>query len=83
MRRTLSLFAILALFSTIAFAAAVDTTVPDKPTFNRDVLPIMQENCQGCHRPVSVSAATAVPSLAPTAPSREAPSASRIDRTRR
>jgi hypothetical protein len=51
MRRTLSLFAILALFSAIAFAAAVDTTVPDKPTFNRDVLPIMQENCQGCHRP--------------------------------
>ena len=51
MRKTLSLLAIFALFSTVAFAAAVDTTVPDKPTFNRDVLPIMQENCQGCHRP--------------------------------
>ena len=21
------------------------------PTFNKDVLPILQKNCQGCHRP--------------------------------
>ena len=25
--------------------------VPQRPTFFKDVLPIMQENCQGCHRP--------------------------------
>ena len=25
--------------------------VPGKPTFNKDVLPILQQNCQDCHRP--------------------------------
>lgn len=25
--------------------------VPDRPTFTKDVLPILQEKCQGCHRP--------------------------------
>src|SRR5437867_6981632 len=24
---------------------------PESPTFNRDVLPILQRNCQTCHRP--------------------------------
>lgn len=27
------------------------STVPDRPTFTRDVLPILQESCQQCHRP--------------------------------
>src|SRR5437773_1137144 len=31
-------------FSAVAVAAA-------EPTFYRDVLPILQKNCQGCHRP--------------------------------
>jgi hypothetical protein len=31
-----------------AFAADA-TTAP--VTFNKDVLPILQKNCQGCHRP--------------------------------
>lgn len=26
-----------------------------KPTFNRDVLPILQKNCQACHRPGQVA----------------------------
>src|SRR5580698_7583705 len=25
------------------------------PTFHRDVLPILQKNCQGCHRPGQVA----------------------------
>jgi hypothetical protein len=33
----------------IAAMAAPNSSVP--VTFNKDVLPILQENCQGCHRP--------------------------------
>ena len=29
--------------------------VPEEPTFNRDVLPILQANCQNCHRPKPVN----------------------------
>jgi len=32
-------------------AAPTDAQVPENPTFTRDVLPIMQTNCQDCHRP--------------------------------
>jgi Copper type II ascorbate-dependent monooxygenase, C-terminal domain len=28
---------------------------PANPTFNKDVLPILQKNCQGCHRPGQVA----------------------------
>jgi predicted CXXCH cytochrome family protein len=35
------------LGATVALAVAV----PDRPTFTRDVLPIMQRSCQTCHRP--------------------------------
>src|SRR5262245_30411217 len=38
-----------------AMAASVQMTATQgsrsTPTFNRDVLPILQRNCQGCHRP--------------------------------
>src|ERR1022692_1823618 len=27
------------------------TTSSTTPTFNKDVLPVLQKNCQGCHRP--------------------------------
>src|ERR1700692_4518689 len=39
------------LLGTAAMAA------PDTPavTFNKDVLPILQKNCQGCHRPGEVA----------------------------
>jgi len=28
---------------------------PSKVTFNKDVLPILQKNCQSCHRPGEVA----------------------------
>src|SRR5215475_10807680 len=34
-----------------SFGASVSATVPDKPTFTKDVLPIFQKSCQSCHRP--------------------------------
>jgi hypothetical protein len=34
-------------------AAPQDSSVP--VTFNRDVLPILQKNCQGCHRPGEIA----------------------------
>src|SRR5580693_5833796 len=33
--------------------AAIAAT--SSPTFNKDVLPILQKNCQGCHRPGEVA----------------------------
>jgi len=35
--------------------AAVAGTDSNSPTFNKDVLPILQKNCQGCHRPGEVA----------------------------
>ena len=35
------------------FAAAL--TAADPPTFNRDVKPIMERNCVGCHRPGQIA----------------------------
>jgi len=40
-------FTVALLFSFSAFAA----NTPAKVTFHKDVLPIMQAKCQGCHRP--------------------------------
>jgi hypothetical protein len=44
---------ILLVVSAVATACGADTdrTV----TFNRDVLPILQKNCQGCHRPGQIA----------------------------
>jgi hypothetical protein len=36
-------------------SAAVAATGSTSPTFNKDVLPILQKNCQGCHRPGEVA----------------------------
>src|SRR5580698_6157402 len=36
-----------AVFSAVAFAAPAPTQV----TFYKDVLPVLENNCQGCHRP--------------------------------
>ena len=30
---------------------AAGAPVPEQPTFSKDVLPILQRNCQDCHRP--------------------------------
>ena len=33
----------------------VSAAVPAAPTFNKDVLPILQKNCQECHRPGAIA----------------------------
>ena len=38
-----------------AAAIAADATAPSPVTFNKDVLPILQGNCQSCHRPGQVA----------------------------
>lgn len=40
----------------IAMWAAAAAWAADPPTFNKDVLPILQKNWQSCHRPASVGA---------------------------
>ena len=53
MSRTKMTFALLAgLLATTATASfAAENDAGAEPTFYRDVLPILQENCQECHRP--------------------------------
>jgi hypothetical protein len=41
------------LFCCAALAAAA--TVSNQATFNKDVLPVLQKNCQSCHRPGEVA----------------------------
>lgn len=41
----------LAAISSVAALAAATTTTPSRVTFDKDVLPILQKNCQVCHRP--------------------------------
>src|ERR1700746_954011 len=38
-----------------ALAADVPSSSPVSVTFQKDVLPILQKNCQGCHRPGEVA----------------------------
>jgi hypothetical protein len=51
--RLLPLVLLVALSATAVSirVMAQDTARPRQVTFNRDVLPILQKNCQGCHRP--------------------------------
>jgi len=35
----------------MGMAAMAASTSSTPVTFNKDVLPILQKNCQGCHRP--------------------------------
>ena len=39
------------LLGVCASAAAVAASIPSPPTFYKDVLPVMQNRCQECHRP--------------------------------
>src|SRR5271156_1668263 len=39
----------------LALALAAVAADSSSPTFNREVLPILQKNCQGCHRPGEVA----------------------------
>ncbi len=41
--------------ATLTFAAAVAAPNPSTVTFNKDVLPILQKNCQSCHRPGEIA----------------------------
>ena len=43
-------FVVLAGTATASMAAEDSVNVPEQPTFYRDVVPILQENCQSCHR---------------------------------
>src|SRR5438270_3120205 len=44
----------LAVFA-VAAAATGQSSPPTPPTFSKDVLPILQKNCQSCHRPGQVA----------------------------
>jgi hypothetical protein len=39
----------------MGITALAATSAPASVTFNKDVLPILQKNCQGCHRPGEVA----------------------------
>lgn len=49
--RSLALAAVFGMVIAAFPAVANEINVPAKPTFYKDVLPILQENCQDCHRP--------------------------------
>src|SRR5689334_22859682 len=48
----MSSFACAALLAFSAHSVAAESPVP---TFNKDVLPILQRNCQSCHRPGQIA----------------------------
>ena len=51
-------FVVAAFLSAVAALAAdgpSSTISPESITFNKDVLPIVQKNCQGCHRPGQIA----------------------------
>lgn len=52
MRRVVWSIAILSLV-----CLPVSAGVPDRVTFSKDVLPILQDNCQSCHRPAGANLA--------------------------
>src|SRR5438105_15423394 len=43
---------VVLMMAVVAMAAEV---TPSSVTFHKDVLPILQNNCQGCHRPGQVA----------------------------
>jgi hypothetical protein len=47
----IAVVAVLAGTSSSVGVSASPGAVPDKPTFTKDVLPILQKSCQACHRP--------------------------------
>src|SRR5437879_1581914 len=54
-------FVLATFMATVAAVAVVaadgpsSTISPESTTFNKDVLPIVQKNCQGCHRPGQIA----------------------------
>jgi len=53
MRKTGALLAVIAV--PLVVCGAFQTSRPAAPTFYRDVLPLLQDHCQGCHRPGQVA----------------------------
>ena len=49
LRTTAFAFLSLSILASASFAAS-NAATNDRPTYHRDVLPILQENCQNCHR---------------------------------
>src|SRR5436189_5322143 len=43
------------IFAGLAMAMTVQATEQSAVTFNKDVLPILQKNCQSCHRPGQIA----------------------------
>jgi len=43
------------LAAVVGLAADVSSSAPASVTFNKDVLPILQKNCQTCHRPGQIA----------------------------
>src|ERR1700746_820309 len=48
-------FFVAGLMVGVAALAADLTSAPASVTFHKDVLPILQKNCQGCHRPGQIA----------------------------
>src|SRR5713226_2462228 len=48
-------FAVAGLMAGVAALAADTSSSPASVTFNKDVLPILQKNCQSCHRPGQIA----------------------------
>jgi hypothetical protein len=46
---------VIIVWATLLVAAASGATAPDQPSFYRDVLPILQDHCQSCHRPGEIA----------------------------
>jgi hypothetical protein len=59
MRRLLvpAFFLFLMVFAVVAplGTSAVSAAGPSNPTFNKEILPILQRNCQECHRPGAIA----------------------------
>jgi len=54
MRKTTLVLAAVVVF-TFAAARRRSVTAPGPPTFNREVVRILQDNCQSCHRPGDIA----------------------------
>jgi mono/diheme cytochrome c family protein len=48
-------FTVAAAVSLPSSSSTVSAAGPTAPTFNKDVLPILQQNCQECHRPGAIA----------------------------
>ncbi len=47
--------AAVAVAATWPSSVSVEAAPPATPTFNKDVLPVLQKQCQECHRPNSIA----------------------------